>query len=75
MQVRGEANSAVSINEASLEAVLISGCMGAVLFTMVPSLTPLIPNGLGKTRHHSGAVLYKESQQQQKKGLSVIYIL
>lgn len=45
MQVRGEANSAVSIIKASLEAILISGCMGAVLLTMVPSLILLIPNG------------------------------
>lgn len=45
MLVRGEANPAVSINGPSLEATLISGCTGAVLFTMLPSLTLLIPNG------------------------------
>lgn len=44
MLVRGEANPAVSINEPSLEAALISGCTGAVLFTTVPSLTLLIPD-------------------------------
>lgn len=48
MLARGEANPAVSINEPSLEAALISGCMGAVLFTILPSLTLLIPNGFGR---------------------------
>lgn len=50
MLVRGEANPAVSINEPSLEEALISGCTGAVLFTMPPSLTLLIPNGFGLRR-------------------------
>lgn len=50
MLARGEANPAVSINEPSLEAALISGCTGAVLFTTAPSLTLLIPNGFGLTR-------------------------
>ena len=45
MLARGEANPAVSINEPSLDAALISGCTGAVLFTTPPSLTLLIPNG------------------------------
>lgn len=75
MQVRGEANSAVSINEASLEAVLISGCMGAVLFTMVPSLTPLIPNGLGKRGITVAQCCIKNPNNNNKKGLSVTYIL
>ncbi len=47
MLVRGEANPAVSIIEPSLEAALISGFTGAVLFTTAPSLTLLIPNGFG----------------------------
>lgn len=45
MLARGEASPAVSINEPSLDAALISHCTAAVLFTAATSLTPLIPKG------------------------------
>lgn len=58
MQVRGEANAAVSINKASLEEALISGCTGAVLFPTVPLLTLQIPNGfIRETMEHHGRVV------------------
>lgn len=56
MLARGEANAAVSINEPSLEAALISGYTGAVLFTTAPSLTLLIPNGFVLRRGSSKAL-------------------
>jgi len=58
MQVRGEANPAVSINEPSLEAALISGCTGAVLFMMLPSLTVLIPNEFVLERWSTAVIQY-----------------
>lgn len=62
MLARGEANPAVSINEPSLEAALISGCMGAVLFTIPPSLTLLIPNGFERQKQeYSEPVVYREA--------------
>lgn len=45
MLARGEASPAVSINEPSLDAALISHCTAAALFTTATSLTPLIPKG------------------------------
>ena len=67
MQTRGEANPAVSINEPSLEAVLISGCTVAVLFTTPPSLTLLIPNGFRLRRGSITAF--------QKYNMKLLYVL
>ncbi len=67
MLARGEANPAVSINEPSLEAALISGCTGAVLFTTPPSLTLLIPNGFGLKGGSTTAV--------QRYNVKLLYVL
>lgn len=67
MLARGEASPAVSINEPSLEAALISRCTGAVLFTTVASLTLLNPNGFWFRRGSTTEV--------QRYNVKLLYVL